>query len=125
MHFDLAWAPAYRRASALFGVRPDNSGVDVDAEAVHARFGAWSLDIPRADIALVEITGPYRFIKTAGPAHLGLTDRGLTFASNGDRGVLMRFRRPLRSSGPVSFLTHPELTVTVADAEGLAAQLIR
>ena len=52
-----------------------------------------------------------------------MTDRGLTFATNGERGVLITFRRPVRSSGPTFLLRHPELTVTVADVERLAREL--
>ncbi len=68
----------------------------------------------------MELTGPYQFVKTAGPPRLGITDRGLTFASNGARGVLITFARPVRGVAP---LRHPELTVTVADPAGLAARL--
>jgi hypothetical protein len=69
------------------------------------------------------VTGPYAFWKTAGPARLGITDGGLTFATNGERGVLVTFHKPVRSSGPTFVLHHPELTVTVADVEGLAEAL--
>ena len=58
-----------------------------------------------------------------GPAHLGLTDRGLTFASNGDRGVLISFHQPVGGIEPTGTLRHPALTVTVADVEGLASLL--
>jgi hypothetical protein len=40
-------------------------------------------------------TGPYAFLKTAGPALLAITDRGLTFATTDSRGVLIRFARPV------------------------------
>ncbi len=88
-----------------------------------ARFGPWRLRTPLANVTAVEITGPYAFMKTAGPAHLGITDRGLTFASNGDRGVLITFRRPVPGIEGPGRLRHPELTVTLADVEGLAALL--
>jgi hypothetical protein len=52
-----------------------------------------------------------------------VTDRGITFATNGERGLLITFHRPVRSSGPTFLLRHPELTVTVADVEGLAREL--
>ena len=61
--------------------------------------------------------------QTAGPAHLGLSDRGLTFASNGERGVLISFHQPVPGIEPTGRLRHPELTVTVADVEGLASML--
>jgi hypothetical protein len=68
----------------------------------------------------VEVTGPYSFLKTVGPPHLGVTDLGLTFASNGRRGTLICFKDRVRAYGP---LRHGELTVTVEDPEGLAALL--
>jgi hypothetical protein len=77
-----------------------------------------------ANILSTEVTGPYAFLKTAGPARLAVTDRGLTFASNGDWGVLITFRTPIPGLEPFGLLRHPELTVTVTDFEGLAA-LIR
>ncbi len=121
--FTFRFAPAYRRASRPFGVRPDRAWVDVGPDSLHARFGPWRLRTPLTNIAAVSITGPYAFLKTAGPAHLGFTDRGLTFASNGERGVLITFHQPVRGIEPTGLLRHPELTVTVADVEGLASAL--
>ena len=65
----------------------------------------------------------YAFWKTAGPARLAITDRGLTFATNGDRGVLISFRTPVRGLDPLGVLRHPELTVTVAEVDRLAELL--
>lgn len=121
--FEFTWEPRYRHLAWPFGIRPGNAWVEVDDEAFVARFGPWGLRTPLANIAEVAITGPYRLYRTGGPARLGVTDAGLTFASNGDRGVLLTFREKVRSRGPVGFLTHPELTVTVADVDGLAARL--
>jgi hypothetical protein len=67
------------------------------------------------------VTGPYAFFRTAGPARLGITDRGLTFASNGDRGVCITFHSPVPGIGPIR---HPELTVTVLDVDALMKALI-
>jgi hypothetical protein len=121
--FAFRFTPAYRRAARLFGVTPDKAWVEVDGESLDARFGPWTLRTPLANIRAVEITGPYAFLKTAGPAHLGITDRGLTFATNGDRGVLITFRQPVPGIAPTRRLRHPELTVTVADVDGLASLL--
>ena len=63
------------------------------------------------------------FAKTAGPPRLGLTDRGLTFASNHDRGVELRFRDKVRGVDPLGLLRHPNLTVTVADVDALHRRL--
>lgn len=121
--FAFCFAPAYRWASLAFGIRPDTAWVEIDSDTLRARFGPWRLLTPLANVAAVEITGPYTFLKTAGPARLGITDRGLTFASNGDKGVLISFHRPVPGIEPTGRLRHPELTVTVADVTGLIAQL--
>jgi hypothetical protein len=54
---------------------------------------------------------------------LSLADKGLTFASNGQRGVCMSFRRPVKGIDPAGVLRHPNLTVTVRDCEGLIEAL--
>ncbi len=123
--FGFAWHPSYSRANLVFGIRPANTWVEVGEAGFDARFGPWRLAASHADVAGVEITGPYHWYRTAGPARLGVTDRGLTFATNGDRGVLITFRRPVRGHGPYKLLTHPELTVTVAEPERLMAALTR
>lgn len=121
--FVFRFAPAYRRASLPFGIRPDTAWVEVDAQSLRARFGPWRLRSALANISDVEITGPYAFLKTAGPARLGLSDRGLTFASNGEQGVLVSFHQPVPGLEPTGRLRHPELTVTVADVNGLTSLL--
>lgn len=115
----------YQRAARPFGITPDNSWVEVGAGRLDAHFGPWCLSTPLGNVDRVEITGPYRFIKTAGPARLGITDRGLTFATNGDRGVLITFVAKVRGIEPLGVFRHPELTVTVEDVEGLALALTR
>jgi hypothetical protein len=121
--FEFRFAPAYRRAARIFGVTPMTAWLDVDSETLRARFGPWRVRTPLANITAVALTGPYAFVKTAGPARLAVTDRGLTFATNGDRGVLITFRRPVPGIEPTGLLRHPELTVTVSDVDGLAALL--
>lgn len=115
MRFSFAFTPSYRAAGLPFGVTPRTAWVDVDTE-LHVRFGPWSLTTPLANIASTEITGGYAFVKTAGPAHLSFSDRGVTFATNGDRGLCLTFHEPVRVLWP---LTHPNATITVADVEGL------
>jgi hypothetical protein len=122
--FPFAFDPRYERAARPFGVRPDRAWVDVGDGWLDARYGRWRLRTPLANVRSAEITGPYTFWKTAGPAHLGVTDLGLTFASNGRRGVLIRFHRRVRGIEPLGVIRHGELTVTVADPEELA-QLLR
>ena len=62
-------------------------------------------------------------LKTIGPAHLSLADRGLTFATNRDEGVCIRFHEPVKGIDPLGVLRHPALTVTVDDVDALVASL--
>jgi hypothetical protein len=121
--FFFRYDPRYARAQRPFMIRPDRAWVEVEGGTLRSRFGPWGLETPLTNIASVEVTGPYRFFKTAGPARLGVTDIGLTFATNGDRGVLITFKEKVRGSGPFRLLKHPELTVTVEDIDGLVAAL--
>jgi hypothetical protein len=118
--FGFAFAPAYRLSARAFGVRPATAWVDVGGRALDVRFGPRRVSTPLANVTKVAVTGPYAFWKTAGPARLAITDRGLTFATNGDRGVLISFRVPVPGLDPLGVLRHPELTVTVADVDRLA-----
>jgi hypothetical protein len=121
--FAFAFAPAYRRAARGFGVTPAKAWVEVGEDRFRARFGPWRVDTPLSNISDVALTGPYRFVKTAGPARLAITDRGLTFATNGRRGVRVSFRTPVPGLDPLGLIRHPELTVTVADVDELATVL--
>lgn len=123
VRFPFRFDPSYRRLARLFGVTPERAWVDVGPQDFEARFGRWRLRTPLANIAGAEITGPYRFLKTAGPARLGVTDRGLTFATNGDRGVCVAFHERVPGIDRSGRIRHPELTVTVLDIEGLVATL--
>jgi len=123
--FPFAFSPAYRVASAAFGVRPGNCAVVVDRDAgtLSARFGPWHVETALDNITDAQVTGPYGVIKTIGPAHLSFADHGLTFASNRDQGVCISFRDPIRGIEPTGRLRHPGLTVTVADCAALVAAL--
>jgi hypothetical protein len=118
--FDFAFAPAYRQFARVFRVTPATAWVEMGDESFEARFGPWRVRTPLTNITDVAVTGAYAFWKTAGPARLAITDRGLTFATNGDRGVLILFETPVRGLDPLGILRHPELTVTVTDVDGLA-----
>jgi len=121
--FSFRFDPAYRAAALPFGVMPATTSVTVADGALSVRFGLWRLRTPLANISGTEVTGPYSFVKTAGPAHLSFTDRGVTFATNGERGLCMRFREPVRALDPSGRLLHPGATVTVDDVDGLAEAL--
>ena len=121
--FEFSFAPTYKSLARVFGITPSNSWVEVTDERFRARYGPFRFSTPLQNIADVSITGPYALLKTAGPARLGITDGGLTFASNGERGVQLTFAQPVGGKGPLAALRHPELTVTVADPDRLAALL--
>ena len=116
---------AYRLAAAAFGVTPTRAVVVVDHAAglLIARFGPWHLQTELANVVGTQLSGPYRVLKTMGPAHLSFTDRGLTMASNPHRGLCIEFAEPVRGIEPTGRIRHPALTVTVADRDGLAAAL--
>ena len=121
--FTFAFAPAYRPLAQVFGITSSSAWVEVSDDTFEARFGPWRVSTPLGNVAGVAIAGPYAFLKTAGPARLAITDRGLTFATNGDHGVLVTFATAVRGLDPLGLLRHPELTVTVADTQRLAMPL--
>lgn len=121
--FEFRFAPAYRRPARMFGIRPQTAWVEVSDEHFAARFGPWRVMTPRSNINSATITGPYAYYRTAGPVRLGVTDLGLSFTCNGDRGVLLCFAASVQGIEPFGVLRHRELTVTVAEPERLAQLL--
>ena len=121
--FPFRFDPRYRRLARLFGVTPERAWVELREGELEARYGPWRVRTPRSNIADAAVTGPYAFLKTAGPARLAITDRGLTFASNGDRGVCITFHSPVPGIDRSGRIRHPELTVTVRDVDGLIEAL--
>jgi hypothetical protein len=114
----------YRLAALPFGITPESARVTVEDDWLEVQFGPWRLESPLANVTSVQMTGPFRFVKTAGPPHLSFVDRGITFATNGDRGVCVAFRKPVPAMEPTGRLRHPGVTVTVADPAGLADLLM-
>jgi len=112
----------YRLAALAVGVTPSNSRVIVGDE-FDVLFGRWRLSTPLDNIKAVDVTGPYGFIKSAGPPHLSLADRGVTFATNGNSGLCVQFHEPVPGIEPTGRLRHPGVTVTVADVHALATRL--
>ncbi len=121
--FEFRFAHAYRLAARPFGITPERAWVLIDDEHLIANYGPWRLRTELGNISRAVTTGPYRFYRTAGPARLGITDGGLTFASNGEQGVLISFRKRVPAIDPFRLIRHPELTVTVADVHGLVRAL--
>ena len=123
MTFDFAFDPLYQAVALPFGVTPARTGVKVEDGRFEAWYGFWRLRTDVANIAETTASGPYRRYTTIGPAHLSLSDRGLTFASNRRRGLCISFKQPVPGLDPFGLLRHPGLTVTVADVDGLAQAL--
>jgi hypothetical protein len=127
-HFEFRFDRWYRLAALPFGVTPSSAHVDVQTAAggepvLLVRFGPWYVSTPVANVTGTCATGPYSHLKTLGPAHLSLVDQGLTFATNPDRGLCIRFRTAVQGLVPTSRIRHPALTVTVADPDALAGVL--
>lgn len=97
--------------------------MEVDDTELRVRYGPWSLRTPRSNIERVVETGGFSFLKTAGPPHLSFADRGVSFATNGDRAVCVTFREPVRAIEPTGRLRHPGATMTVADPAALRRAL--
>jgi hypothetical protein len=116
--FAFRFTPAYRAAALPFRVTPGRAWAAVADGQLEVRFGLWRVRTP-----LAEVTGPYAFLKTAGPARLAVTDRGLTFATNRWRGVCLRFRTPITGIEPLGLIRHPTLTLTLADIDGFLRAL--
>lgn len=121
--YDFAFAPAYRPPALLFGITPWTAWVDLDERHLAVRFGPWRLRTPVTNVAGVQRTGGFRFVKTAGPPHLSFTDRGVSFATNGDDAVCVQFHRPVAGIDPTGRLKHPGATLTLADVDGFESAL--
>jgi hypothetical protein len=119
--FEFRFSTAYRIAALPFGVLPGTTRVEVTDDELFAKFGPWRVRTPISNVSGCEESGGYQRIKTMGPAHLSFTDRGLTFATNPDRGLCIEFHEPVTGIDPTGRIRHPGLTVTVADVAGLRA----
>ena len=121
--FDFAFSPAYAAAARPFGITTATTSVEVGPHWLYVRYGPWKLLTPRANVVAAQITGDFSFVKTAGPAHLSLSDRGVTMTSNGHRALCLEFAEPVTAIDATGLIRHPGATLAVADPEGLAAAL--
>lgn len=119
--FPFRFAAAYRPPALLLAITPRTAWVEVAVGRLAVRFGPWSLRTPLDNIDHGEITGGFAYHRTAGPPHLSFTDRGVTFATNGERALCLHFTAPVKGLDPTGRLLHPAATVTVADPEALLA----
>ena len=121
--FAFAFERSYRVPALLFGIHPATARTAVTDDELLVRFGPWRLRTPLSNVSGTDVTGGYAWLRTAGPAHLGLRDRGVTFATTSARGLCVSFVEPVSVLDPTGTLRHPAATITVADVEGLAAAL--
>lgn len=118
-----AFDPAYRLPGLLFGVVPANAWVEVGARELHVRYGLWRLRTPLDNVAGCQVTDGYSWIKTAGPAHLSLADRGVSFVTCHGPGLCVAFHESVAAIDWVGRIRHPAATMTVEDPELLRAEL--
>lgn len=121
--FPFRFDQRYQLAGLLFGIAPPTASVRVTTSDLAVRFGPWYLRTARDNIASLTTTGPYRLVKTLGPPHLSLADRGLSCVTNPDEGLCILFHEPVAGIEPTGLLRHPGVTVTVSNCERLAATL--
>ncbi|MGA8210210.1 MAG: hypothetical protein WB441_07255 [Nocardioidaceae bacterium] len=121
--YEFAFAPSYRLPGLAFGVTPATAWVELTSAELTVRYGPWRLRSALANVAGLAVTGGFSWLKTAGPPHLSFSDRGVSFATNGETGVCLRFHRPVAGIDPTRRIRHPGATVTVADVDGFLADL--
>lgn len=117
------FGPAYRIPGLLFGITPATTYAELGTAGLAVKFGLWRLDTPVDNITAATLTGDFAWLKTAGPAHLSLVDRGVTFATNGEAAVCVAFRQPVRGIDPTGRIRHPGATLTVENPSALIAHL--
>ena len=125
MRHPFAFAPSYRLPALLVGVTPRTAWVEVGTAGLEVRYGVWRLRTPLDNIASAERTGGFAWLKTAGPPHLSLSDRGVSFTPNGDAALCVTFHEPVRAldlTGRLP-LRHPGATLGVAQPDRLLADL--
>ncbi len=123
VRFAFRFAPSYRIAALPFGITPSRAWAELGDDVLVVRFGPWRLRTPLDNIEDATRTGRFGWLRTAGPAHLSLADRGVTFATNGDAAVCVAFRTPVRGIDPTGWIRHPAATLTVADPPAFLARL--
>ncbi len=121
--FDFLYVGAVGLAAEAFTATSRRAFVEVSDEALTIRFGPWMMTTPLSNIAAIQESGPYAMWKVIGPPRVSFADRGITFATNHDRGVCISFFEPIPGVEPTGRVLHPGVTVTVSDPGGLVAAL--
>ncbi|SED10824.1 Polyketide cyclase / dehydrase and lipid transport [Nocardioides exalbidus] len=121
--FDFRFDRTYALAGRPFGITPRTTTIEVGPEWLYVGYGPWRLATPRSNIASAEASGGFGFVKTAGPPHLSLADRGISFTTNGERALCLTFHSPVPAIDPTGTIRHPGATLSVADPARLAEAL--
>jgi hypothetical protein len=119
MRFPFRFAAAYRVPALALGITPSTAHVDVTDTDLAVSFGLWRMRTGLSNVVAVERTGGFSYLKTAGPPHFSFADHGVTFATNGDAAVCVRFREPVSVLDPTGRVRHPGATLTVAEPAAL------
>jgi hypothetical protein len=115
--FDERYAGLFR----LGGITPARARLTVDDERLFVRFGIFTLETPRSNIAESSVTGPHQPLRALG-VRTSVSDRGLTFGTSAERMTCIRFHEPVRIK-PFDLVAHPGLSVSVDRPDALAALL--
>lgn len=118
------FAASYRLPALLLGITPATAWVEVDGDGLRVRYGAWRLRTRLDNLAAVSLTGDFAWWRTAGPPHLSLADRGISFTTNGQAAACVSFRDPVAGIEPTGRLRHPGATLSLADPGRFAAELV-
>ncbi|MGA8256648.1 MAG: hypothetical protein WB767_08750 [Nocardioides sp.] len=121
--YDFEFAPSYRLPGLVLGITGSTAWVEIGPDGLFVRFGLWRLRTSLANVVRVSHTTNYAWWKTAGPPHLSFADGGVTFATNGDRGICVGFDEPVRVLDPTGRLRHPGATMTLADPQRFEEEL--
>ena len=81
----------------VFGIRPATARIMLTDEEMPVRFGPGRLRTALSNVAGTQASTGYAWHRTAGPAHLSLTDRRVTFATNMSPGLCVSFVKPGRA----------------------------
>lgn len=119
--FAYEFDPRYRFLWGLMGAKPDRDGITLtDDGRFVATYGRFRLETPLTNVAGAHVTGPYQWWKAVG-ARLSLADDGLTLGTSTGPGVCVHFED--RVHRVFGFRDHSAVTATVADPDGLVAEL--
>ena len=104
-----------------FGVTKDSAWLRIEDDELEVHFGFFGLTTTLSNVTGYQLSGDYKAYRAIG-VRSSLADRGITFGSSVKRGLCVTFAEAVPVKPGVG-ITHPGMTVTVEDIEGLAALL--